>query len=100
MPPRRRQSPLIATAGVAVLIVAAAVARIALFADLEPRMDHAFSIQWVQSLRAAELFGPEAREGSTWLAALAADDRGWLHALLRPIRAASLLVLTLGAQAW
>jgi hypothetical protein len=91
---------LIATAGVAVLIVAAAVARIALFADLEPRMDHAFSIQWVQSLRAAERFGPEAREGSTWLAALAADDRGWLHALLRPIRAASLLVLTLGAQAW
>ena len=100
MPYRRSASPFAVTAGAAFVLAVAATIRIILFADLEPRMDHAFSMQWVQSLRAAERFGPEAREGSTWLAALAADDRSWLHALLRPIHAASLLVLTLGAQTW
>jgi hypothetical protein len=54
----------------------------------------------VQSLRSAEHFWPADRVGDSLIAALAKDDKSWLHALLRPIHAAGLLVLTLVAQSW
>lgn len=107
MPPRRlfvddgkSSTAPIWTAGALVILVAAVAVRVWLFRDLEPSLDHAFSMQWVQSLRSAEHFWPADRAGDSLIAALAKDDKSWLHALLRPIHAAGKLILTIIAQFW
>lgn len=93
-PPMATFGPLLIFLGSVVFV------RVYLFAELEPRMDQAFSMQWIQSLRAADRFWPMELERAPFLQALIKDDGSWLHAFLRPIHAVSKLLLTLGAQLW
>ncbi|MBM3581318.1 MAG: hypothetical protein FJX37_05060, partial [Alphaproteobacteria bacterium] len=87
-------------AGILVGLSAAVITRVWLFQDLKPNQDHAFSMQWIQSLRSAEYFWPAGQAGDSLIIALSKDDKSGLHTLLCPIHAAGLLVLTLVAQSW
>ncbi len=107
MPPPNSKAPQrspalspVAFAGLAISLSAVAAVRTQMFADLEPRMDHAFFMQWVQSMREAKRFLPDYAGLGSFTAALASDPQSWLHALLRPIFAVSKLLLTVVSLFW
>ena len=80
--------------------IALTVARIYQFQDLEPRMDQAFMIDWVQSIYDADRFFPRQTDGQSWLAALEADERSLLHAAIKPVYVANTTLFVIGSVVW
>jgi len=81
-------------------LIAVTAVRFDLFHGIEPRMDHAFFIDWVQSVVGAERFFPERLPGDSLLAALEADRGSFLHVVLKPLYVAPTTLFTIVGLAW
>src|SRR5262249_34297464 len=87
-------------AGVVLAVVAITSYRIWLFHSIDPRMDQAFLMDWVQSIASADHVFPVGIASQSWLASLEADDGSLIHALLKPIYVANTTLFLIGSVAW
>src|SRR5262249_9735696 len=74
--------------------------RIWMFHAIDPRMDQAFMMDWVQTIAGADHVLPHRLATQSWIDAIEADDRSLVHALLKPIYVASTTLFLTGSVGW
>ena len=84
----------------AIIVIGLTTIRIIQLQDIEPRMDQAFMVDWVQSIYESDHILPDRSSDQGWLAALEADQDSFLYAVVKPIYVANTTIFVVGSLIW